>query len=506
MKKFLVLAVVILSFASTISNAQITSIATGNWNDIATWGGGVVPGANDDVVVSAGNTVTIDVNNAACKNISIDGTLSFPDVDARAIAINGNVLIGATGKFNTFVTGSPVALRNQSIVIKGNLTVTAGGNIDMRRGSNPNVSIGTVEFAGTTNSEISLSQTTYGSSIEEFNGIIINKTGGAKVILKAGNLFMSNNTSTGPTILTFTSGMIETEGTSIWGYLTTNTVGIVGASNTSHVRGNLGRGMSNSAGTTRIFYVGDTQAYRPAVIRSSTAQLSTGAMIIVTSVLGNANNSSTFTGGIDKVSEVRYFKVTYYRGAAGADTLTLDSMAISYGVGDGVAAGNINLRVAYSTNNRAIWTAIQQTNPYVTSLTDTSRVGGDVLSPRIKISDGQTIYLALARVTGTTENCLCATVDVEDEDQILSSYLLDQNYPNPFNPTTTIRFSLLENSRVNISVYNLLGEKVMAVVDQFYTSGVHEVNFNAASMESGTYFYKITTNNFVQTKKMMLIK
>lgn len=506
MKKVLLLSLLTISLASVKLDAQITSIASGNWSDIATWGGGVVPGANDDVVVSAGNTVTIDVSNAVCKNISIDGTLSFPDADAKAIIINGNVLIGATGKFNTFVTGAPAALRNQSINIKGNLTVAAGGNFDMRRGSNPNVSIGTVEFSGTTNSEITLSQTVYGSSIEEFNGIIINKTGGAKVILKAGNLFMSNNTSTGPTILTFTSGIIETEGTSIWGYLTTNTVGIVGASSTNHVKGNLGRGMSNSAGTTRIFYVGDTQAYRPVVVRSSTAQGATGAMIIVTSILGNANNSSTFVGGIDKVSEVRYFKVTYFRGASGATTLTLDSMAVSYGVGDGVAAGNINLRLAYSTNNRATWTAVQQTTPYVTTITDTSRVGGDPLNPGIVISDGQTIYLALARVTGTTENCLCAAVDVEDETQIPAAFSLEQNYPNPFNPTTMIKFSLLESSPVHISVYNLLGEKVMTVVDKFYTVGTHEVRFNASSLESGIYFYRITTNDFVQTKKMTLIK
>src|SRR3989339_268030 len=113
MKKILLFAVLVISFLSATTNAQIVSIATGNWGSIDTWGGGVIPTATDDVVVSSGNTVTVDVENAACKNLSIDGTLTFPDVDARSITINGSVTIGATGKFNTYSSGSPSALRNQ---------------------------------------------------------------------------------------------------------------------------------------------------------------------------------------------------------------------------------------------------------------------------------------------------------------------------------------------------------------------------------------------------------
>lgn len=505
MKKFLVLAVVFLAFASTISNAQIVSIAPGNWSTIDTWGGGVVPTANDDAVISAGNTVTVDVNNAACKNLSIEGTLTFPDVEARAITINGSLTIGAAGKFNTYSSGSPSALRNHAITIMGDLSVTTGGIIDMRRGSNPNPGIGTVEFAGSVTSNISLSQTSYGSSIEEFNGITINKTGGAKVILKTGNLFMSNNTSVGPTYLTFNSGMIETEGTSVWGYLTTNTVGIVGASSSSFVKGNLGRGFSNSSGATRIFYVGDDQGFRPVTIRSATAQGSTGALIIVTSILGDANNSSTFAGGIDKVSEVRYFKVRYSKGA-GVTSLTLDSLVVSYGAGDGVSAGNINLRVAYSIDDRATWTAVQQTTPYVTETSDTSRVGGDMLNPGITIADGQIIYLALARVSGTTDNSLSGANAIEKEEGVPSLFILDQNYPNPFNPSTKINFSIPFSGMVRLSIYNALGQAVETLVNESLDAGNYNVNFDASRLTSGLYLYQIQTNGYSQTKKMMLVK
>lgn len=305
--------------------------------------------------------------------------------------------------------------------------------------------------------------------------------------------------------------MIETEGTSVWGYQTTNTVGIVGTSSASFVKGNLGRGMSNSAGATRIFYVGDDQGYRPVVIRSVTAQGATGAMLIVTSILGDANNSSTFVGGIDKVSEVRYFKVRYYKGASGAATLTLDSLAVSYGSGDGVLAGNINLRAAYSTNDRTTWTALQQTSPYVTETSDTSRVGGDILNPGITITDGQIIYLALARVAGTTENCLCGTTDIENEEGVPTSYSLAQNFPNPFNSSTRIKYNLAASSFVTLKVYDLLGKEVAELVNEFQQAGFYNVSFGLEQIDksllsSGVYFYRLKAGNFNSVIKMILIR
>ncbi|QQS36542.1 MAG: T9SS type A sorting domain-containing protein [Ignavibacteriales bacterium] len=86
------------------------------------------------------------------------------------------------------------------------------------------------------------------------------------------------------------------------------------------------------------------------------------------------------------------------------------------------------------------------------------------------------------------------------------SYSLEQNYPNPFNPTTMIRFSVPKQSLVNIQVYNLLGEVVATVVNSEFTTGNYEVNFDASNLSSGIYFYRITTDNFMATKKMMLVK
>jgi hypothetical protein len=97
--------------------------------------------------------------------------------------------------------------------------------------------------------------------------------------------------------------------------------------------------------------------------------------------------------------------------------------------------------------------------------------------------------------------------DVEfDANRVVSNFKLYQNYPNPFNPSTKIGFAIPNSEQVNISVFNQLGEKVSTVLNSKLSAGYHEVNFNAESLPSGLYFYKISAGQFVQTKKMLLLK
>lgn len=85
-------------------------------------------------------------------------------------------------------------------------------------------------------------------------------------------------------------------------------------------------------------------------------------------------------------------------------------------------------------------------------------------------------------------------------------YILEQNYPNPFNPSTLIRFSIPENSFVSLKVYNVLGKEVSSIISEEMSAGNYEVNFNASNLSSGVYFYKLETENFVKTNKMILMK
>lgn len=89
---------------------------------------------------------------------------------------------------------------------------------------------------------------------------------------------------------------------------------------------------------------------------------------------------------------------------------------------------------------------------------------------------------------------------------IPKEYALHQNYPNPFNPQTTIKFDLAKASNVKLEVFNSLGQLVQTIYNGFKPAGYYEATFNAASLTSGIYFYRITTDNFVQTKKMSVVK
>jgi hypothetical protein len=102
--------------------------------------------------------------------------------------------------------------------------------------------------------------------------------------------------------------------------------------------------------------------------------------------------------------------------------------------------------------------------------------------------------------------------DVEDEGQITTpkEFSLYQNYPNPFNPITTIKYQIPELSFVTLKVYDVLGNKIATLVNKELPAGVYEVEFNPASSirypASGIYFYQLQAGNFVETKKMILIK
>ncbi|MFC2102953.1 M1 family aminopeptidase [Bacteroidota bacterium] len=87
-----------------------------------------------------------------------------------------------------------------------------------------------------------------------------------------------------------------------------------------------------------------------------------------------------------------------------------------------------------------------------------------------------------------------------------AKYSLKQNYPNPFNPITTIKYQIPELSSVTLTIYDVLGIEVSAIVNEKKTAGSYEVEFDATILSSGVYFYRLQAGNFIQTKKMILLK
>lgn len=99
------------------------------------------------------------------------------------------------------------------------------------------------------------------------------------------------------------------------------------------------------------------------------------------------------------------------------------------------------------------------------------------------------------------------TVDVKkDNDLISDNFYLYQNYPNPFNPTTKITYSLAQYSNVLIKVFDVLGKEVTILVNQDQSAGNYTIDFNASNLSGGIYFYQLQAGNFIQTRKMIVLK
>ena len=94
----------------------------------------------------------------------------------------------------------------------------------------------------------------------------------------------------------------------------------------------------------------------------------------------------------------------------------------------------------------------------------------------------------------------------ENSNSIPTNYTLYQNYPNPFNPTTRIRYSIPTGSFVQLKIFDILGNEVASLVKAQQPAGYHEVEFNAANLSSGIYFYRLQTDNYSESKKLILMK
>lgn len=93
-----------------------------------------------------------------------------------------------------------------------------------------------------------------------------------------------------------------------------------------------------------------------------------------------------------------------------------------------------------------------------------------------------------------------------DAENYLSEFYLSNNYPNPFNPSTKITYSIPYRSFVTIKVFDALGNEIAALVKEEMFAGIYEIDFDAGGLTNGVYFYQLATNNYVKTKKMILIK
>tara|TARA_R100000388_G_C7245246_1_gene164738 strand:- start:7062 stop:9383 length:2322 start_codon:yes stop_codon:yes gene_type:complete len=122
------------------------------------------------------------------------------------------------------------------------------------------------------------------------------------------------------------------------------------------------------------------------------------------------------------------------------------------------------------------------------------------------ISNSTTTGMSIADLEISSGAAITVSNEVVDNSQLPKSFSLGQNYPNPFNPTTNINFDLPQAADVQLTVFNMLGQRVMTLVDNRMEAGAHKVTFDARNLASGMYMYRIEAGSFINTKKMMLIK
>jgi hypothetical protein len=116
-------------------------------------------------------------------------------------------------------------------------------------------------------------------------------------------------------------------------------------------------------------------------------------------------------------------------------------------------------------------------------------------------SEGWDIYAKIVdwNWSGVTTSIDEGNINPED-------FSLSQNYPNPFNPVTKIEFQIPKSEQVNLTIYDILGQKIAALIDERLAAGKHDFEWNAANFSSGIYFYSLKAGDFLQVKKMLLVK
>ena len=167
----------------------------------------------------------------------------------------------------------------------------------------------------------------------------------------------------------------------------------------------------------------------------------------------------------------------------------------------------------YSGNSTALfWNAITDTNGNYTI-----QLGNETANNRWKVRIDKefngynsvpqdSIVMLNGNITGINFSFTPQTSVGENNSFNPNTFTLSQNYPNPFNPTTVISYQLKVKSIVSLKIYNILSEEVATLVNQEMNIGNYTATWNATNIPSGMYFYRLTSNTFSETKKMILMK
>jgi hypothetical protein len=191
--------------------------------------------------------------------------------------------------------------------------------------------------------------------------------------------------------------------------------------------------------------------------------------------------------------------LTYYFNSNSVVTMVMDfdtSITANYGIDTSVTPHHISWYASGGKlGNLGIWDVHGDTLLVKASGGDTTTFPTS-FGPEPKYNSEATSYVKVKQVTDVKKN----------RTEVVKGFALFQNYPNPFNPSTVISYQLSSNNFVTIKVYDVLGREVETLVNERQTAGSHSVAFNAASLPSGVYFYRLQVGSYSKTMKLLLLK
>ena len=205
----------------------------------------------------------------------------------------------------------------------------------------------------------------------------------------------------------------------------------------------------------------------------------------------------------NSLGQLQWSRIANGVGLQPASSLVLDSAGNIYVACNSYAAQNIDQYqiLKYSNNGNLLWTVTYLGNPVYhcfTTAIDVDKLGNVFVTGECQIpaTGYDFVTLKIDQTTGI----------IQIFSEIPKSYSLYQNYPNPFNPTTNINYDIPASGFVSLKVFDIIGKEIETLVNEKQTAGSYSISFNASTYPSGIYFYKLETNNFSETKKMLLIK
>ncbi|MCE1164382.1 MAG: T9SS type A sorting domain-containing protein [Bacteroidetes bacterium] len=130
--------------------------------------------------------------------------------------------------------------------------------------------------------------------------------------------------------------------------------------------------------------------------------------------------------------------------------------------------------------------------------------------PAFRYANGDSCFVAFVEYgpknVWAATGCSGATIGVGNQGETVNDYFLNQNYPNPFNPMTSIQYGIPKSGLVKLIVYDVLGKEVSVLVNEVKNAGKYIISYNASSLPSGIYFYKLSAGSYTEIKKMVLVK